>query len=53
MDKSFLQGFATPYLVAVCVNRIGKVDLPGGPHVAPNACTNRRPGQENGSPAEQ
>jgi hypothetical protein len=24
MDKSFLQGFATPYLVAVCVNRIGK-----------------------------
>ena len=25
MDKSFLQGFATPYLVAVCVNRIGKV----------------------------
>src|SRR6201990_2108611 len=26
MDKSFLQGFATPYLVAVCVNRIGKND---------------------------
>jgi len=24
MDKSFLQGFATPYLVGVCVNRIGK-----------------------------